>query len=113
MIDPLSFNTQPRGGGCGFLRESINSNNLFQHTAARRRLLSAGNVASLKQRFNTQPRGGGCIRTGINPCSHHSFNTQPRGGGCVTLGANTAAVNAFQHTAARRRLPLIYFCLET
>ena len=34
----LRFNTQPRGGGCGWMGFSTNSNRQFQHTAARRRL---------------------------------------------------------------------------
>ena len=33
---------------------------MFQHTAARRRLLPAQIIAKTGKRFNTQPHGGGC-----------------------------------------------------
>ncbi len=55
------FNTQPRGGGCSSVPATNCSASLFQHTAARRRLLY--NNLPHKGRdccFNTQPRGGGC-----------------------------------------------------
>ena len=77
----------------------------FQHSAARRRLLSK--IIADKRIiscFNTQPRGGGCNLGGSSGGSDNvstlsraeaaakdrsnenngntSFNTQPRGGGC-------------------------------
>ena len=79
------FNTQPRGGGCvnsvitnrplNFVStlsraEAAAYNRLstclqfflFQHSAARRRLLAALKVGVRYQCcFNTQPRGGGCV----------------------------------------------------
>ena len=59
----LSFNTQPRGGGCTTIDQKLFRSWQFQHTAARRRLSNknhGGNRGSV--RFNTQPRGGGCKR---------------------------------------------------
>ncbi len=35
------------------------------------------------------------------------FNTQPRGGGCNAAAAIANPVVEFQHTAARRRLPIL------
>ena len=57
---------------------------LFQHTAARRRLLGRSPTGlAHRLRFNTQPHGGGCS---VKNCSDHGRTW-------------------FQHTAARRRLP--------
>ena len=56
--------------------------NVFQHTAARRRLVKYQRI--------------GKILAG--------FNTQPPEGGWVVYGGSTFADEAFQHTAARRRL---------
>ena len=60
----------------------ITSLELFQHTAARRRL-------------GHQP---------TFPTVDRSFNTQPPEGGWDELRAKSAAATVFQHTAARRRL---------
>ena len=54
------FNTQPHGGGCRRKSMSLQCLNQFQHTAARRRLLSGNCVSASTRRFNTQPHGGGC-----------------------------------------------------
>ena len=54
----------------------------FQHTAARRRLVAAGDG---------------------KPCQF-GFNTQPPEGGWMMLGYNDMKAVGFQHTAARRRL---------
>ena len=57
--------------------------------------------------FNTQPRGGGC-KAITHPHSFiYGFNTQPRGGGCLQLQTTYKNWLMFQHTAARRRLPMI------
>ena len=56
---------------------------LFQHTAARRRLL---------------------IVAMFFYCLIFGFNTQPRGGGCNTAAGSIWGKLLFQHTAARRRL---------
>ena len=76
------FNTQPpEGGWLGFLAVMVAAP-LFQHTAARRRLV------------------GRCF--GRNRCQ--SFNTQPPEGGWIDTGLRTDGNPEFQHTAARRRL---------
>ena len=58
---------------------------MFQHTAARRRLLTRVNLVC---------------------CLWYCFNTQPHGGGCLDLSVKAAVWYWFQHTAARRRLLL-------
>ena len=77
---------------------------LFQHTAARRRLLRNNQFRRLLRRFNTQPPEGGCVdlyqiepvykvsthsrpkaaaaRTTPSTPSPPGFNTQPPEGGC-------------------------------
>ena len=102
---------------------------MFQHTAARRRLpkftqliaindtvsthsrtkAAASQNLSLPrgfERFNTQPHEGGCIRSirGLSQIS--SFNTQPHEGGCLPPTGGSGRTGLFQHTAARRRLPI-------
>ena len=55
----------------------------------------------------------------IHETARESFNTQPPEGGCLTLPTLQRIYNAFQHTAARRRLPRpqervsIYACFNT
>ena len=58
--------------------------------------------------FNTQPPEGGW-----NPKHHESarklcFNTQPPEGGWVQVFCVWPSLTKFQHTAARRRLALVY-----
>ena len=77
----------------------------FQHTAARRRLhimiVPRINIG----RFNTQPPEGGCAATcllcPIMPVSTHS---RPKAADLATV--NLRVLMMFQHTAARRRLPV-------
>ena len=63
---------------------------VFQHTAARRRLLAIRHKRiNSSMSFNTQPRGGGCWLEIFRELSClRGFNTQPRGGGCNNIGAN-------------------------
>ena len=98
--------------------------NLFQHTAARRRLPTYRQINAARFCFNTQPPEGGWrtsrLRQQTDRVSTHSrpkaadltyqtlillpcFNTQPPEGGCVWL-SRSAKTKWFQHTAARRRL---------
>ena len=101
----------------------------FQHTAARRRLPAGLPSAGMEPRsFNTQPPEGGCARRRNRVHTSHRFNTQPPEGGCEarvwawgrgevsTHSRPKAAAREqlrayaevlFQHTAARRRLPLL------
>ena len=110
---------------------------MFQHTAARRRLQPPhlSNLRNLNS-FNTQPPEGGCPRNlkkfrGERGVSTHSrpkaaapppilfpleircFNTQPPEGGCGHFHLNPRHIQRFQHTAARRRLPLRLLLLPT
>ena len=82
VLHVISFNTQPRGGGCN----------------------PSKRTESARQGFNTQPRGGGCINPISSMPRGRSFNTQPRGGGCKYCRAILMMYVLFQHTAARRRL---------
>ena len=101
----------------------------FQHTAARRRLLfligllfnihyvsthsrpkaaaSFINADQLKAMgFNTQPPEGGCHHAGTSGGNSGCFNTQPPEGGCTQEHCEFVKALMFQHTAARRRLPI-------
>ena len=100
---------------------------MFQHTAARRRLAksdkerdfyrrvsthsrpkAAGSWASRlpppARGFNTQPPEGGWRIERGRVCPTGRFNTQPPEGGWMPCACSCAAICAFQHTAARRRL---------
>ena len=101
----------------------------FQHTAARRRLHFRQSSDRLSPRvsthsrpkaaakptwsssmsvrgFNTQPPEGGCENGAENGNSKKCFNTQPPEGGCLLMAVLIAVNSQFQHTAARRRLPI-------
>ena len=54
---------------------------MFQHTAARRRLILKTSITSPAYCFNTQPPEGGCF--GLTPilAAVGGFNTQPPEGG--------------------------------
>ena len=54
--------------------------------------------------FNTQPPEGGCGSAGFVRLQVAGFNTQPPEGGCVHVRRLGYPEDAFQHTAARRRL---------
>ena len=90
QITGNSFNTQPRGGGCKEI------------------LLFSSKIIC----FNTQPRGGGCVKIPLGLDTLISFNTQPRGGGCYPCFLKAIPVCRFQHTAARRRLPIGLMLLQ-
>ena len=98
--------SQPCEGGCLTRKPIARLAIVFQHTAARRRLLKLTSTLAKRRGFNTQPRGGGCRCPGYpedssNRVSTHSrveaaaplpqtrqskrrsFNTQPREGGCI------------------------------
>ena len=54
------FNTQPPEGGWASLQYGVLAQKGFQHTAARRRLVSIRiRTNNNRQRFNTQPPEGG------------------------------------------------------
>ena len=79
------FNTQPRGGGCEANIPLIKGANMFQHTAARRRLPFA--ILSIYQRIivSTHSRAEAAANSSLLTVPFKlSFNTQPRGGGCMS-----------------------------
>ena len=79
---------------------------LFQHTAARRRLVSVGgrNYA-LSTGFNTQPPEGGWVDFLPFFISYRlvSTHSRPKAAG-ITRSLKSSDILVFQHTAARRRL---------
>ena len=123
---PGSFNTQPPEGGCRRRTGHQRGLALFQHTAARRRLLAAviyWMTSILFQHTAARRRllpvvavevpGQGfqhtAARRRLPDCSVwiaciHGFNTQPPEGGCVRISIKSVSFVKFQHTAARRRL---------
>ena len=61
LNNTYSFNTQPPEGGCQTLKDGIESEAGFQHTATRRWLLAFQRLPLfLRCCFNTQPPEGGC-----------------------------------------------------
>ena len=100
---------------------------MFQHTAARRRLVHNQNLLSLfwlvsthsrpkaagiqaRNRqpifpcFNTQPPEGGWVQVSTLTFRIWRFNTQPPEGGWLHKISKMGRLLVFQHTAARRRL---------
>ena len=76
---------------------------MFQHTAARRRLLANEVIDITGGRFNTQPRGGGCaIKYIFNDTT--DVSTHSRAEAAALQKGSKICVTGFQHTAARRRL---------
>ena len=123
---PYGFNTQPPEGGCFRRQYRDLVENLFQHTAARRRLRSPSSWRKpvsafqhtaarrrlphttgeqvMKQSFNTQPPEGGCADCGrLHHYSKVSTHSRPKAAALVPLVAHSPS-SWFQHTAARRRL---------
>ena len=121
------FNTQPPEGGWLVVNGKAIVDRLFQHTAARRRLVASTHAPRvLPNRFNTQPPEGGWnaikeraanihVSTHSRPkaagcqvlatlCLWQGFNTQPPEGGWKAVSRNSNVLIWFQHTAARRRL---------
>ena len=104
----FSFNTQPPEGGCGKSDIVILTSDLFQHTAARRRLqIRAPRRVQLKRvSTHSRPKAAayfifisycnGQVSTHSRPkaaaksakvfiSTTHSFNTQPPEGGCFHM----------------------------
>ena len=78
---------------------------MFQHTAARRRLNSGSVNLGAIPCFNTQPPEGGCLSNESQPFKIEvSTHSRPKAAG--PLVSLQRVVQAFQHTAARRRLLL-------
>ena len=123
----VSVSTHSRPKAAGAWPFALHSTPTFQHTAARRRLVSYHITAVLFHfRFNTQPPEGGWVPARYPARCRGRFNTQPPEGGWRhrrTVRRHTAGFNTqppeggwmdrlttvarevvFQHTAARRRL---------
>ena len=137
MITNIScFNTQPRGGGCGkfppipYRHSSVSTHSraeaaasiriyltrmilLFQHTAARRRLLMILGVMLTIGGFNTQPRGGGCEGKAVTAATVKPFQHTAARRRLRSLISSKISACEFQHTAARRRLRLLDVCRST
>ena len=84
----VSTHSRPKAAAFAW-RKVQGSDPRFQHTAARRRLLTVVSPSTATMGFNTQPPEGGCFCNVQYPVSK-------------TL---------FQHTAARRRL--LFFSIKT
>ena len=103
-----SFNTQPPEGGCMVNYIAFMPAPMFQHTAARRRLhgelyrFYAGTNVSTHSR----PKAAAPAKP-WDVFGDFSFNTQPPEGGCAILQKRLTSTTLFQHTAARRRLPIL------
>ena len=90
------FNTQPPEGGCLLLCESIGHFELFQHTAARRRLREYTVVILVKNEFqHTAARRRLLRKQRLRAFIDKSFNTQPPEGGCSSVTRSTFTVNGF------------------
>ena len=104
------FNTQPRGGGCSLQYGPRLLINLFQHTAvsthSRAKAAAGARTQSLlSENVSTHSRAEAAAHLIIfRYVVISSFNTQPRGGGCNVACFNFEQPALFQHTAARRRL---------
>ena len=85
---------------------------MFQHTAARRRLHKRPDDKTLHQKVSTHSRPKAAAHGLIQlKRRRRGFNTQPPEGGCLKRLMNKRKELVFQHTAARRRL-LLVFCIE-
>ena len=113
----LSFNTQPPEGGWLSNRFCLRRPSAFQHTAARRRLVSQTapvinaegfqhtaarrrlaifhHKNDLCRRFNTQPPEGGWAFAACRDTGYCCFNTQPPEGGWAVEGGSGARFKGF------------------
>ena len=78
-----SFNTQPPEGGCEKSTLAKKLYLMFQHTAARRRLLTATALIKRQKGVSThsRPKAAALLGVSMEP-EVESFNTQPPEGGC-------------------------------
>ena len=100
----VSTHSRPKAAGW-WSRDSISCRAAFQHTAARRRLVSdtIDRAGYTQVSTHSRPKAAGGIFFGrINPIL--GFNTQPPEGGWAVLFFGAWCGRQFQHTAARRRL---------
>ena len=67
-----------------------------------------GQIAKRIDSFNTQPPEGGWTCRTVMFTDSLSFNTQPPEGGWKGISRPYSPTTKFQHTAARRRLVLLF-----
>ena len=100
---------------------------MFQHTAARRRLVGGDWLHYLGTGFNTQPPEGGCARScksGLSALFQHTaarrrlatrtprlgnrvcFNTQPPEGGCYNVGHSKPRERVSTHSRPKAAAPV-------
>ena len=97
----VSTHSRPKAADC--TPSAVSSPRLFQHTAARRRLLRFFIRASTLCSFNTQPPEGGCRqRLQAEQAGIVSTHSRPKAAEKTTDDIINDIL--FQHTAARRRL---------
>ena len=84
---------------------------MFQHTAARRRLVKGFIICCLSSMFQHTAARRRLDRRRPKHLHHHGFNTQPPEGGWTVRASADGSQQWFQHTAARRRLvfPVTFF----
>ena len=98
----VSTHSRPKAAGC----PPISSNPaLFQHTAARRRLVDRRRLGGNEPCVSThsRPKAAGILFVSVYYL-YGCFNTQPPEGGWYFIRIGLLPVWMFQHTAARRRL---------
>ena len=90
------FNTQPPEGGWALFKSRNQTDVLFQHTAARRRLVHAfeDNRSESTVSTHSRPKAAGAIKRQTRAYSL-SFNTQPPEGGWPTASPPHAANRGF------------------
>ena len=131
-----SFNTQPPEGGCLVDSFILLANCLFQHTAARRRLLAFQSAQTLVYSVSThsRPKAAAYVRSPHKSQLHVSTHSRPKADAAMvgnfsypltvsTHSRPKADAHAppyrpsfcctFQHTAARRRLHCYYSPIAT
>ena len=99
-----SFNTQPPEGGCLVDSFILLANCLFQHTAARRRLLAFQSAQTLVYSVSTHSRPKAAALLLFAHRNKTQVSTHSRPKAAAANPATTASKRVFQHTAARRRL---------
>ena len=104
----FGFNTQPPEGGWEIFRFHLSFSNVSTHSRPK----AAGNLQDSHHNqmfcFNTQPPEGGWGETVKTIRRPIRFNTQPPEGGWKSGAKPTTDFSLFQHTAARRRLVLLW-----